>query len=60
MKIAVIKCHSDPLTPGGALITVKNGVEVLRPKAVFCVGFCGGLGQEVSLGGVAISAKLRT
>ena len=60
LKIAVIKCHSGPLTPGGALITVKNGVEVLRPKAVFCVGFCGGLGQEVSLGDVAISAKLRT
>ena len=60
LKIAVMKCHSGPLTPGGALITVKNGVEVLRPKAVFCVGFCGGLGQEVSLGDVAISAKLRT
>ena len=60
LKIAVMKCHSGPLTPGGALITVKNGVEVLRPKAAFCVGFCGGLGQEVSLGDVAISAKLRT
>ena len=60
LKIAVMKCYSGPLTPGGALITVKNGVEVLRPKAVFCVGFCGGLGQEVSLGDIAISAKLRT
>ena len=60
LKIAVMKCHSGPLKPGGALTTVKNGVEVLRPKAVFCVGFCGGLGQEVSLGDVAILAKLRT
>ena len=61
LKIAVMKCHSGPLTPGGALITVKNGVEVLRPKAVFCVGFCGGLRKKkVSLGDVAISAKLRT
>ena len=60
LKIAVMKCYSGPLTPGGALITAKNGVEVLRPKAVFCVGFCGGLGQEVSLGDVAILVKLRT
>ena len=60
LKIAVMKCHSGPLTPGGALITVKNGVEVLRPKAVFCVGFCGGLPKKVSLGDVAILAKLRT
>ena len=60
LKIAVIKCHSGPLTPGGTLITVTNGVEVLRPKAVFCVGFCGGLGEKVSLGDVAILAKLTT
>ena len=60
LKIAVMKCYSGPLTPGGPLITVKNGVEVLRPKAVFCVGFCGGLAQEVSLGDVAILEKLRT
>ena len=60
LKIAVMKCYPGPLTPGGALITVKNGVEVLRPKAVFCVGFCGGLGQKVSLGDVAILSKLRT
>ena len=60
LKIAVIKCHSGPLTPRGALITVTNGVEVLRPKAVFCVGFCGGLGEKVSLGDVAILAKLTT
>ena len=60
LKIAVMKCHSGPLTPGGALVTVKNGVEVLRPKAVFCVGFCGGLSEKVSLGDVAILAKLIT
>ena len=60
LNIAVMKCHSGSLTPGGALITVKNGVEVLRPKAVFCVGFCGRLGEKVRLGDVAILAKLRT
>ena len=60
LNIAVMKCHSGSLIPGGALITVKIGVEVLRPKAVFSVGFCGGLGEKVSLGDVAILAKLRT
>ena len=60
LKIAVMKCYPGPLTPGGPVTTVKNGVEVLRPKAVFCVGFCGGLDQKVSLGDVAILAKLRT
>ena len=60
LKIAVMKCYSGPLAPGGPLITVTNGVKELRPKAVFCVGFCGGLDQKVSLGDVAILAKLRT
>ena len=59
LKIAVIKCHPGPLIPVNVLITLKNGVEMLRPKAVFCVGFCGGLGEKVSLGDVAILAKLR-
>ena len=60
LKIAVMKCYPGPLTPGGPVTTVKNGVEMLRPKAVFCVGFCGGLDQKVSLGDVAILSKLRT
>ena len=60
LKIAVMKCYPGPFAPGGPLTTVTNGVEVLRPKAVFCVGFCGGLGEEVGLGDVAILAKLRT
>ena len=60
LKIVVMKCYSGSFTPGGLLKTVINGVEVLRPKAVLCVGFCGGLGEEVSLGDVAILAKLRT
>ena len=60
LKIAVMKCYPGPLAPGGPLTTVTNGVEVLGPKAVFCVGFCGGLGEEVGLGDVAILAKLRT
>ena len=35
LKIAVMKCYPGPLAPGGPLTTVTNGVEVLRPKAVF-------------------------
>ena len=60
LKIAVMKCYSGPLAPGVPLITVTSGVKELRPKAVFSVGFCGGLDQKVSLGDVAILAKLRT
>ena len=60
LKIAVMTCYPGFLAPGGLLKTVINGVEVLRPKAVLCVGFCGGLGEEVSLGDVAILAKLKT
>ena len=59
LKIAVIYCYSRPLITEGPLITLKNGVEVLRPKAVFFVGICGGLGEKVSLGDVAIFAKIR-
>ena len=60
LKIALMKSSAGSLTPGGLFQTVINGVEVLRPKAVLCVGFCGGLGEEVSLGDVAILAKLST
>ena len=60
LKIAVMKCYPGLWASGGPLTTVTNGVEVLRPKAVFCVGFCGGLGEKVGLGDVAILAKLRT
>ena len=60
LKIALMKSSAGSLTPGGLFQTVINGVEVLRPKAVLCVGFCGGLGEEVSLGDVAILARLST
>ena len=60
-KIAVIKCEKGSSGTGGSVIVVKNAVEVLRPKAVFCVGFCAGLNsQKVKLGDVVVSAKLIT
>ena len=61
LKIAVIKCDKGASGPRGATVVVKNAVEVLRPKAVFCVGFCGGLDKKkVKLGDVVVSAKLIT
>ena len=47
--------------PFGSRRSLNNcNSKELRPKAVFCVGFCGGLDQKVSLGDVEILAKLRT
>ena len=61
LKIALIKCSEGAFQPGGALIAVKTTVEVLRPKAVFCVGYCGALRRsKTKLGDVVVSAKLTT
>ena len=61
LKIAVIKCNKGSTVPGGSVVVVKNAVEVLRPKAVFSVGFCGSLSRDkAKLGDVVISAKLIT
>ena len=57
MKIALARCE---MGPNGSTLAVKNTVTILKPKAVFCVGFCGGLSNEVKLGDVVISSKLRT
>lgn len=61
LKIAVMKCEKGSSGPGGSIIAVKNAVAYLRPKAVFSVGFCGGLNyKKVNLGDVVVSAKLIT
>ena len=60
-KIALIKCHEGSSGPGASIVVVKNAVGVLKPKAVFCVGLCGGLNYaKVKLGDVVVSAKLVT
>ncbi|KAL9978758.1 hypothetical protein ACROYT_G016313 [Oculina patagonica] len=60
-KIALIKCEKGSSGPGGSIVVVKNAVGVLRPKAVFCLGFCGGLNYaKVKLGDVVVSARLIT
>ena len=61
LKIAVIKCNMGSTVPQGSVVVVTNAVKILGPKAVFCVGFCGGLNQEkVKLGDVVVSARLIT
>ena len=61
LKIALIKCEKGSAVPGGSIVVVKNAVDVLRPKAVFSVGFCAGLNRKkVKLGDVVVSAKLIT
>lgn len=61
LKIAVIKCGIGSSGPGGSTVVVKNAARILRPRAVFCVGFCGGLNYaKVKLGDVVVSAKLIT
>ncbi|XP_068727700.1 death domain-containing ATP nucleosidase-like [Montipora capricornis] len=65
LKIALVPCSEGATQPGGALIKVKNTVDILKPKAVFCVGCCGALNPErtepsVKLGDVVVSSKLTT
>ena len=61
LKIAVMKCHRGSITPGGSSVSAMDAIEVLRPKAVFSVGFCGGLDStKVKPGDVVVSEKLIT
>ena len=61
LKVALVRCTEGGTQPGGSLIAVKNTVEILRPKAVFCVGSCGALHRDkTTLGDVVVSAKLTT
>ena len=58
LKIALMRCFAGSFDPGGSLTVVKNGVRVLRPKAVFSIGACSGLNRaKVRLGDVVISSK---
>ena len=61
LKVALMRCYRGSTGPGSSLITVKNAVTVLRPKAVISVGTCSGLNPETTkLGDVVVSAKLTT
>ena len=61
MKIAVMRCKMGAAGPGSAAGVVKDAVQALTPKAVFCVGYCVGLQPvKVKLGDVVISEVLIT
>ena len=61
LKIAVVKCYTGSTVPQGSYGVVMKAVEVLKPKAVFSVGCCGGLDPaKVKLGDVVVSVKLIT
>ena len=60
LNIAVMNCCRGSASPGGSVVTVLNAVKVLRPKAVFCVGSCSGLGYKANLGDVVVSETLIT
>lgn len=61
VKVALIRCCEGAGGPRGALIAVKNSVNVFRPKAVISVGACSSLNpQKAKLGDVVVSAKLTT
>lgn len=58
MKIAVMESCVEATDTS---LTVLKAIEKLGPKAVFCVGFCGGLDDtKVKLGDVVISKMVRT
>ena len=61
VKVALLRCHEGSSGPGGSIVTTKNAVSVLMPKAVILVGTCSSLCPgETKLGDVVISAKLTT
>ena len=61
VKVALSRCHEGSGVPGGSIVTTKNAVSVLKPKAVILVGTCSSLcPEETKLGDVVISAKLTT
>ena len=61
VKVALLRCHEGSSVPGGSMVTTKNAVSVLMPKAVILVGTCSSLcPEETKLGDVVISAKLTT
>ena len=61
LQVALMQCCEGGGQPGGAGIMVPKAVEMLRPKAVFCVGSCAALHHDKTrLGDVVAAAKLTT
>ena len=61
MKIAFLRCRKGATGPGCSAGVIRDAINALTPKAVFCVGYCGSLKPDkVKLGDVVISEKLIT
>ena len=61
VKVSLIRCSRGSTQVGAAPSVVQNAVRILKPKAIFSVGYCGGLKKEkAKLGDVVISSKLST
>ena len=62
VKVALLQCERGSVGPGSALITAKNAVTVLKPKAIISVGICSSLcsPEKTQLGDVVVSAKVST
>ena len=56
LKVALIRCSEGSSSPHGSLVTVKNAIVELRPKAAFYVGYC--VDTSLQLGDVVVSSKL--
>ena len=60
-KVALKRCPMGSGETCSSGIVLPHAVEQLNPKAVICVGICGGLNEkELKLGDVAVLTKLKT
>ena len=58
LTVGLKECNMGSGVDGSAM-TVQRIVSALKPKGVFCVGFCGGMNtKKAKLGDVVVSAKL--
>ena len=57
VKVAVMQCNMDDTSLN--MVVVLNAVRILRPKAVFSVGFCTSLNEKkAELGDVVVCSEL--
>ena len=61
VKISLVRCGKGSIQVDAAHNVARTAIKILKPKAVFSVGCCGGLNRaKAKLGDVVISAKLST
>ncbi|XP_068705028.1 uncharacterized protein [Montipora foliosa] len=58
LTIGLMRCNTGSAV-GGSAVNVQAASNLLKPKGVFCVGFCGGMNEEkAKLGDVVVSTNL--